>query len=169
VTRALFFLAGLALAIVVFAGTGAQAALTRQSIGFVLQRDAAHTERLPFYRSASPIAVNVRGDAAHLSAITVTATGPGGTAINAPLVRDGDTFTGALHLVQPGTWTLALTTQLGSVSAALGAVPLNVVAEDNVDLAARLAFVLAALSVGGGLTLIVVRARRSARRGGVSA
>jgi hypothetical protein len=168
VTRALFFLAGLALAIVVFAGTGAQAALSDQAVGFVLQRDAAHTERLPFYRSAAPIAVNVRGDAARLSAVTVTATGPSGNAITAPLVRNGDTFTGALRLVQPGTWTLALTTQLGSVSAALAAVSLTVVAEDSVDLAARLAYVLAALSVGAGLTLIVVRARRSMQRSGVS-
>jgi hypothetical protein len=163
----MFFLAGLAMAIVVFAGTGAQAALSGQSVGFVLQRDTASTERLPFYRSATPIAVNVRGDAARLSAISVTATGPRGNAIKTPLVRNGDTFTGALHLVEPGTWTLALTTQLGSFSAALAAIPLTVVADDNVDLAARLAFVLAALSIGAGL-LLIVRARRTTLRGGVS-
>lgn len=138
---------------IVFAGTGAQAS-SAQAIGIVLRHDAAATERLPFYRSASPIAVTVRGDASRLSKVTVIAHGPDGSAITAPLVRTGDSFSGALILALPGTWTLALSTQLGSVTAALADVPLDVVAEDNADLFARLAYALSALSIVAGLTLL---------------
>ena len=91
--------------------------------------------------------------------MSVVATGPDGSAVRAPLVRTGDTFSGVIDLAQPGTWSLALTTQLGSVSAALAAVPLNVVAEDDADLAARCAYALAALSLGAGVT-VLMRGRR---------
>ena len=158
-TRAIPFLAGLVAAIIVFAGTGAQAAATAQAVGFVLHDNAAATERLPFYRSAVPIAINVHAGASSVNAMTVTAHGPGGSAISAPLVRTGDAFTGALHLTLPGTWTLALTSQLGSTSAALADVPLDVV-DDNADLAARVAWALSALSIGAGFT-VLARARRS--------
>jgi hypothetical protein len=159
VTRAIPFLASLVAAFIAFAGTGAQAASAGQAVGIVLQHNAAATERLPFYRTTAPVAVNVRGDASHLSAITVTAHAPDGTVFSAPLTRTGDTFTGALKLAQPGTWTLALSTQLGSMSAALADVPLQVVAgEDNADLVTRLTFALSALSICAGLTLLL-RAR----------
>jgi hypothetical protein len=151
---------GLVAAIIVFAASGAQAAATAQTLGIVMQRNVAATERLPYYRATAPIAVKVRGDAAKLSAITVTAHAPDGSAFVTPLVRSGDTFTGALNLAQPGAWTVALTTQLGSVSAALADVPLQVVAGDNADLAARIAYALSALSIGAGLTLML-RARRT--------
>lgn len=154
-TRAIPFFAGLVAAIVVFAGTGAQAAGSSQVLGIVLKHDAAATERLPFYRTETPIAVNVSGASSPQAAMTVTAHGPGGSKVTTPLVRSGDTFTGALKLAQPGTWTVALTTQLGSVSAALAAVPLQVVENDNADLVARLAFALAALSLIAGLTILV--------------
>ena len=157
--RAIPFFSGLVAAIVVFAATGAQAAGSAQSLGIVMQHNAAATERLPFYRTTSPIAVNVRGSATKLSGITVTAHAPDGSSFSAPLVRSADGFTGALHLTQPGTWSVALTTQLGSMSTALAAVPLDVVADDNADLAARFAYALSALSIGAGLTLLV-RARR---------
>jgi hypothetical protein len=166
VTRAIPFLAGLALAIVVFAGTGAQAAGAGQTVAFVLRHNAASSERLPVYRAAAPIRVKVRGDAGGMSAMRVTATGPGGRAVSAPLVKHGDTFTGALDLTQPGTWSLALTTQLGSMTAALAAVPLRVVAEDGADIAARIAYALSALSIGAGITLLW-RARRGGAVGAV--
>jgi hypothetical protein len=164
VTRAIPFLAGLVAAIVVFAGTGAQAAGTAQALGIVLQHNGASTERLPFYRSAAPISVSVRSTAAPVSGMSVTAHGPDGSAVTAPLVRNGDTFTGALNLGAPGTWTLALTTQLGqSFSAALADVPLDVVADDNTDLAARIAWALSALSICAGFTLLL-RTRRAPAR-----
>ena len=151
---------GLVAAIIVFAATGAQAAATAQTLGIVMQRNAAATERLPYYRTTSPIAVNVRGDAGKLSSITVTAHAPDGSAFSTPLVRSGNTFTGALKLAQAGTWTVALTTQLGSVSAALADVPLEVVSDDSADFAARIAYAISALSIGAGLTLLL-RARRT--------
>jgi hypothetical protein len=159
VNRAIPFFSGLVAAIVVFAATGAQAAGGAQSLGIVMQHDTAATERLPFYRMTSPIAVNVRGSATKLAAITMTAHAPDGSAFTTPLVRTADGFAGALNLTQPGTWSVALTTQLGSMSTALAAVPLQVVADDNADLAARIAYALSALSIGAGLTLLV-RARR---------
>lgn len=163
-TRAIPFLASLVAAFIAFAGTGAQAASAGQAVGIVLHHSAAATERLPFYRATAPIAVNVRGDAAHMSAMTVIAHAPDGTAFSAPLTRTGDTFTGALKLAQPGTWTLALSTQLGSMTAGIADIPLQVVAgEDNADLVTRLAFALSALSICSGLTLLL-RARRAPAR-----
>jgi hypothetical protein len=151
---------GLVAAITVFfAGTGAQAAGTPQTLGIVMKRNSASTERLPFYRNASPIAVRVRGAAKQLSGMSVVARGPDGRAVSTPLVRSGDTFNGALNLAAPGTWTLAFTSQLGTASAALSNIPVVVVADDNADLAARIAYALSALSIGAGLTLLV-RARR---------
>jgi hypothetical protein len=158
VNRAIPFFSGLVAAIVVFAASGAQASGSTQTLGIVMKHNAAATERLPFYRATSPIAVNVRGSAA-LSHMTITAHAPDGSAFSTPLVRTADGFTGALRLTQPGTWSVALTTQFGSMSTALAAVPLEVVADDNADLAARFAYALSALSIGAGLTLLV-RARR---------
>lgn len=161
--RAIPFLAGLIAAIVVLAGSGAQAAGSAQTVGIVLQRNAAATERLPFYRTSAPVAVAVRGDAARISSMTITAHAPDGSAISAPLVRDGNAFTVALNLAQPGTWTLALSTQLGSMNAALADVPLDVVDQDGADTAARYAYALSALCIGAGLTLLF-RARRTPAR-----
>ena len=142
-------------AVVVFAGTGAQAAASSQTLGITLHRNAAATERLPEYRSAAPITVNVGGYARHLKTLTVTAHGPGGEAVSAPLARNGDTFSGDLRLLAPGTWTVALSTQLGTVSAALASVPLDVVSDDGADFAARMTFALAALCIIVGLALVV--------------
>lgn len=152
--RALSVLAVFIAGLIAFVSSGAQAAAPVQTLGIVLQRNAAATERLPHYRTAAPIAVKV-GGAARLSSLTVTARGPGGQAITAPLARNGNTFTGNLHLISPGTWTVALSTQLGSVSSALTSVRLDVVSEDGADFAARLAFALAALSVVAGLALVL--------------
>ncbi len=82
----------------------------------------------------------------------MTASGPGGEAVAAPLARTGDAFSGDLKLSAPGTWRVALSTQLGSVTAALANVPLDVVDEDGAQFAARAAhFVLAAFSIVAGL------------------
>jgi hypothetical protein len=155
VTRALSVFAALFAGFLTFFSSGAQAAGPAQKLSIVLQRNSAATERLPHYRTAAPIAVNVGGDAARLSSLTVTAHGPGGEAITAPLARNGGGYTGNLRLIAPGTWTVALSTQLGSVTAALASVPLDVVSEDGVDVATRLAFALAALSIVAGLALVL--------------
>jgi hypothetical protein len=154
VIRVLSVFAVLLAGLVAFVSTGAQAAGPAQTLGITLQRNEAATERLPHYRTAAPIALKV-GGAARLSSLTVTAHGPGGEAITTPLARSGDTFTGKLRLVSPGTWTVALSTQLGSVSSALTSVRLDVVSEDGADFAARLAFALATLSIVAGLTLVL--------------
>lgn len=147
-------LAGLTAGLLTFANSGAQAAAP-QALGVVLHHRAVATERLPQYLAAAPIAVNVGGYARRFRSLTVDAHGPHGEDVSAPLARTGNTFSGNLHLLAPGAWTVAFSTQLGSVPAALAAVPLQVVAEDRADLAARLAFGLAALSIVSGLALVV--------------
>src|ERR1700677_306910 len=155
VIRALVVLVGLLASVLAFAAGGAQAAGPSQALGVTLHHNTAATERLPQYLSAAPIAVHVGGYARRLRTLTVTATGPRGEAISTPLARTGNSFTGNLHLGAAGTWTVAFSTQLGSVSAALANVPLDVVDEDAADLAARLAFALSALSIVVGLALIL--------------
>jgi hypothetical protein len=155
VIRALVVLVGLLAGVLAFAASGAQAAGPSQALGVTLHHNAAATERLPQYLSAAPIAVKVGGYARRLRSLTVTATGPSGEAITTPLARTGNSFKGNLHLPASGTWTVAFSTQLGSVSAALANVPLDVVDEDAADLAARLAFALSALSIVVGLALVL--------------
>ncbi|GEM_PF-3303646 len=152
--RILVGLVGLLAGVLAFAASGAQAAGPAQALGVTLHHNAAATERLPQYLAAAPIALHVGGYARRLQSLTVTATGPGGEAISTALARSGNTYIGNLHLPVPGTWTVAFSTQLGSVSAALANVPLDVVDEDAADLAARLAFALSALSIVVGLALV---------------
>jgi anti-sigma-K factor RskA len=147
-------------ALIVFAATGAQAG-TPQPLGITLHSRNAVTKRLPHYRSDAPIAVSVGGTtAAELQALNVTAVGPDGNAVTQALTRTGDTFSGAVRLAAPGAWSLAVSTQLGSVSAALANVSLDVVARDDADLAARLGFALAAMAIVAGLTLVLRRRGR---------
>jgi hypothetical protein len=157
VIRPLLLLAGLTAGVLAFVNSGAQAAGPPQTLALVLHHNAAATERLPHYLAAAPIAVRVGGYARRLHAVTVVAHGPNGEAITAPLARIGDAFAGDLHLLAPGSWTVAFSTELGSVPAALANVPLQVVTEDSADLAARSAFALAALSIVLGLTLVLRR------------
>lgn len=163
-TRAYSLFAGIVLSLVaalfVGAAAGAQAG-TPQALGITLHDDAAATERLPHYHTNAPISVNVGGaTAAQLQSLNVTAVGPDGSTFTQALTREGDAFTGMLRLAAPGAWSLAVSTQLGSVSAALANVSLNVVTQDNADIAARIAFALAAVSIAGGLMLVVRRGGR---------
>lgn len=153
--RPLLFLAGLSAGVLAFANSGAQAAGPPQTLALVLHRNAAATERLPHYLASAPISITVGGYARRLNVVTVVAHGPHGEAVTAPLARIGDAFAGDLHLLAPGPWTVAFSTRLGSVPAALANVPLQVVTEDPADLAARFAFALAALSIVIGLTLVL--------------
>lgn len=157
--RPLLLLAGLTAGGLAFASNGAQAAAP-QTLALVLHRNAAATERLPHYLTAAPISVRVGGDARSLPTVTVVAHGPNGQAVTTPLTRTGDDFSGDLQPLAPGTWIVAFSTRWGSVPAALADVRLDVVSEDTADLAARLAFALAALSIVIGLTLVVRRGGR---------
>ncbi len=154
VIRVLPIFAALLAGLLTFIGSGAQAAGPAQSLGVVLHRNHAATERLPHYRSSEPIIVRVAGrQAARLPAITVTAVGPGGT-LSAPMVRTGNTFTADLPLLSPGTWNIAFSARVGTITAALASVPLDVESEDG-DLAARIAFGFSALSIVAGLLLVL--------------
>jgi hypothetical protein len=155
VLRAFAVLSALVVAVLAFAAGSAQAAGPSQTLRIVLHHDIAETERLPHYRAAAPIAVKVGGYAAGLPPLMVVAHGPGGVAVTAPLVRTGETFSGDLRLIAPGAWTVALSAKLGSVSAALANVPLDVVSEDAADRAVRLTFALAALFIATGLALVL--------------
>jgi hypothetical protein len=165
VNRAIPLLAGLIAALVVFVSSGAAASSRPQLLGFTLHRQAASTERLPHYRANAPISVHVTGKAAHLpAALLLTVNAPDGSAMQTPLVRHGDAFDGSLSLTTPGTWTVVLTSQLGTVTTALANVPLDVEAIDGADLAARIAYALSALSIAAGLALVVSVARRPRAR-----
>jgi hypothetical protein len=146
--------------VLTFAGSGAQAAAPPQTLGVVLHGDDAATERQPYYRAAKPIAIHIGGDAARFASLKLTAHGPRGESVAAPLTRSGDAFSGNVQLFAPGIWTLALTTQLGT---ALANVSLHVVTEDA-DLAARIAFGFAAISIVAGVMLIYGTAKRPRRR-----
>jgi hypothetical protein len=145
--------------VLTFAGSGAQAAAPPQTLGVVLHGDDAATERQPYYRAAKPIAIHIGGDAARFASLKLTAHGPSGESVAAPLTRSGDAFSGNVQLFAPGVWTLALTTQLGT---ALANVSLHVVTEDA-DLA-RIAFGFAVISIAAGVMLIYGAARRPRRR-----
>jgi hypothetical protein len=157
VMRVLPVLAAVLAAFLTFASTGAQAAAPAQSLGVVLQRDGAATERLPYYRAAAPITVNVGGDAGRLPSLKLVAHGPSGEAVSAALARTGSTFTGVVQLLAPGAWTLAFSTQFGTPFAS---VPLSVVSEDGADFAARCAFALSFLSIVAGALLMSGTLRR---------
>ena len=153
-------LAGIAAVVLAFADSGAQAAGPSQPLAVVLHRNDAATEGLPHYLAAKPIALRVAGYARRLRAVTAVAHGPNGEAITMPLARTGDAYSGDLHLLAAGTWTVALSTQLGSMPSALADIPLQVVNEDAADLAARFTFALAALSIVAGVLLVVRYAGR---------
>lgn len=138
-----------------FADSGAQAAAPPQTLGVVLHHRHAATARLPYYRTAVPIAVNVGGFAHRLKTLTLTARGPGGEATTTALARTGNTFSGDLQLNEPGIWTIALSTQLGSMPSALASVTLDAVTPDATDLAIRFTFALSALSILAGLSLVL--------------
>ena len=132
-------------------------AAPRQTLSIVLNSDNASTQRLPHYKAATPIAVHVAGDASKFDAVTVTATGPDGTAIRAPLARSGDGFDGALRLVKPGPWMIGLTTQLGAVSGAIDGVSLDVEPADGSELGGYLGIVLATMLTVAGVLVLVRR------------
>jgi hypothetical protein len=147
----------LTLALLLAATPLAAGAATHQSLSIVLHARDASTLRLPHYRTASPIAVRVAGDAGRYDAVTIVANGPGGIAIRTPLARTDDGFAGALRLGRPGTWTIDLTAQLGSVSDAIAGIPLDVEAPDGSTTAGYAGFVLAALMLVSGALMIVRR------------
>ncbi len=144
-----------------FVGLGiapvAAGAAPHQTLSIVLHANDASTQRLPHYRSASPISVRVGGDAERFDAVTVTANGPGGIAIRTPLARTSDGFQGAVRLVKPGTWTIGLTAQLGSVSDAIAGIPLDVVAPDGSETAGYAGLFLGAMMLVAGVLVIVRR------------
>ncbi len=102
------------------------AALSGQPLAIFLHGDAARTRLLETYDTVLPISVRVAGDARRMDAVTITANGPDGNSITAPLVKGANGFIGDLTLGAPGTWTLALTTRAGGVSNALAAISIAV-------------------------------------------
>jgi hypothetical protein len=150
------FLAATVLA--VFAPSAATAA-PGQPLAIFVHGAAARTRLLPTYDNVLPIAVRVAGDARHFDAVTITANGPDGHSVTTPLVKGTRGFVGRLRLGAPGTWSLALTTRVGSVTSAITAVPIAVATP---LVAEPLASALMALAVAlclAGVTLVVARPR----------
>jgi len=137
------------------------AALSGQPLAIFLHGAAARTRLLATYDTVQPIAIRVAGDARGFDAVTVTANGPNGNAITAPLVKGARGFVGTLRLAVPGTWTLALTTRIGSVTSGIAAVPIAVASPFVAEPFPSALVVLAGVSFLGGLVLI---ARPLARR-----
>jgi len=135
----------------------AAVAAPHQTLSIVLHANNASTKRLPRYRVAAPIAVQVAGDASRFDAVTITARGPGGIAIRTPLARTTDGFQGAVRLVRPGAWTIGLTAQLGAVSSDVPGIPLDVVAPDGSEAAGYAGFLLSALLLVAGVVVLVRR------------
>jgi hypothetical protein len=157
VIRLLLVLAGL-LALV----GGSAGAATGQSLELVLHSDVADTRGLAQYDAALPIALRVDGDATQFDAVTVTANGPDGTAIKTVLARTAGGFGGALRLMTPGTWTLALQTQLGSVTGDVADFAVQVVSPVDAT-AGEVGVGLSLACVLGGVALLVApRLRRRA-------
>ena len=134
----------------------AASAAPHQTLSIVLHSSSASTQRLPHYRAAAPIAVDVAGDARRFDAVTVTATGPGGIAIRTPLARTDEGFQGAVRLVKPGAWTIGLTAQTGPVSSAIAGIPLDVVAPDGSETAGYAGLLLATMMLVAG-TFVLFR------------
>ncbi len=146
-----------ALVLLLAVAPAAAIAAPHQTLSIVLRADNASTQRLPHYRVTAPISVRVAGDARRYDSVTVTATGPDGLAIRTPLARTGDGFQGAVRLVKPGMWTIALTAQLGSVFDAIAGIPLDVVAPDGSQTAGYAGLVLATFMLAAGVFIIVRR------------
>lgn len=132
----------------------AVSAYPTQSVAIVLGADKAATEHLDHYNAARPIDVRVAGDALKFDRLTVTANGPGGIAIRAPLSRTPDGFRGTVRLVTPGTWTLAVTTRLGAFSTNVANVALDVVPPRGVSALAIALFGIATLACAAGALLL---------------
>lgn len=130
-------------------------AVTGQPLAIFLHGSAARTRLLPTYDNVQPIAVRVAGDARRLDTVTVTASGPDGNSITAPLVKGTRGFIGDLQLTVPGTWRLALSTQIGGVPSALAAVSIAVGTPLAAEPLATALFALALLSCAFGLALVV--------------
>ena len=131
------------------------AAVGEQPLAIFLHGGAARTRLLPTYDDVEPIAIRVAGEARRFDAVTVTASGPDGTAITAPLVKGSRGFIGRLRLAVPGTWTLALTTRVGSITAGIAAVPIAVASPFDADPIPSALAILAAASGLIGLLLVV--------------
>jgi hypothetical protein len=131
------------------------AAITGQPLAIFLHGSAAQTRVLPTYDNVLPIAVRVAGDARRLDTVTITASGPDGNSITAPLVKGARGFIGDLRLRAPGTWRLALSTQVGGVPSALAAVSIAVASPLVADPLATTLLVLAVASCVCGLALVM--------------
>ena len=149
----------LALAAALFAPLVAGASM-RQSLAITLRNDNAATQTLDHYQVSRPIAVRVAGDTTKFDRMLVTASGPNGAAVQAPLERTSDGFSGTLRLATPGLWTLAVTTQLGQFSTNVANVVLDVVEPRGISLLAALLFVLAAGAATAGGALLFSRTLR---------
>jgi hypothetical protein len=131
------------------------AASNGQPLAIFLHGDAARTRLLETYDNVLPISVRVAGDARRMDAVTITANGPGGNSITAPLVKGATGFIGDLKLGAPGTWTLALTTRVGGVSNALAAVTIAVATPFVAEPLPVALFGVALASLACGVLLVV--------------
>lgn len=131
------------------------AALGGQPLAIFVHGAGARTRLLPTYDDVEPIAIRVAGDARRFDAVTITASGPNGNAITAPLVKGSRGFIGSLRLAVPGTWTLAFTTRVGSITAGIDAVPIAVASPFAAEPVPSALGILGAASCLAGLVLVV--------------
>jgi hypothetical protein len=145
----------------------AAAALGGQPLAIFVHGENARTRLLASYDTLEPIAIRVAGEARRFDAVTVTANGPDGNAVTAPLVKGARGFVGTLRLAVPGTWTLGLTTRVGTVTSAVAGVSIAVASPFVVEPLPSALVILAAASFAGGLLLIarpLLRRRPATKR-----
>jgi len=133
----------------------------RQVLAIVVHRDNVATQRLAHYDTTGPIRVRVGGDTLKFQTLSITARGPGGIAMQAPLTRFADGFAGNVRLATPGTWTVALTTNLGYATSAIATIPVDVVTYDGSAVAGLGVMTLAMASIALGLLIVLRRDIRS--------
>ena len=136
-----------------------------QLLAFELHSNTIATQGLTRYEGSRPIRVRVAGDALQLGTLSITATGPGGIAMQTPLEPSADGLDAIVHLATPGTWTVALTSHLGYATHAIATIPIEVVTDDGTTVAGIGVMLLAIASIAFGLLICaqpVLRRRVSA-------
>jgi hypothetical protein len=132
--------------------TAAYAASAQSLVVDVRDRDP-QLSRLSHYSASAPVELRVIAPGA--SSVALVGASPAGTTVRVPLAaaRDGS-FTGTTTLAVPGTWLLAISTTYKGPE--IVGDSFSVVVEQGASArdAAVLA-VLAVLSIGGGIGLIV--------------
>jgi hypothetical protein len=162
--RSMFrIIAGVLLALLATAGA-AVAFAPAQHLRVDLRPATPVVERQTAYTSSQPIELRVRAPQAQTASLV--GVGPDGSNLRFPLERRADgSFKGAVRLPMPGAWSLAVATVAGAETSTTDSFAVDV-ADGTVLLGqAWMLLGLAALSIVGGLALLMRRRPQPAALG----